>query len=322
MTSTPTIDGRVPRVSVLMLAYNHGPYIRQALDSILMQKVKFAYEIVIGEDCSKDHTRQIINECALCHPGIIRLLANSSNLGMIPNFVRTLGACRGQYVAMLEGDDYWTDPDKLQMQVDALDAHPEWAICFHKVRAVREGETATAFEMPHISQRKPVCSLDDLMTGCLMATCSCVFRNHLFEKYPDEFMGLPMGDWPLHVLNARTGDIGYIDRDMGVYRLHSGGIWTSVGYAKQHANNLKCYDTLAAFLGEPWRSKLKHNAAIWCGFKAREYLNAGDRPLARKLFKEFIYRGGWKLSGLRRLIPWLVFQLYLRPILAGGKKTI
>ena len=131
-----------PKVSVSLLAYNHELFIEQALDSILAQQVNFDYEIVIGEDCSQDNTREIILDYQEKNSDKIRIFLSKKPLndrksGRL-NFVRNLEACRGEYIALLDGDDYWTSPYKLQKQVDYLDNHPEFSICFHPVINVFE----------------------------------------------------------------------------------------------------------------------------------------------------------------------------------------
>ena len=110
------------KVSVFMITYNHEKYIAEALDSILMQKTDFDFDIVIGEDCSTDATRRIVLEYSRKYPDKIKLLLHNVNVGFISNMMYVLEACTGKYVAMCEGDDYWTDPFKLQKQVDFLEA--------------------------------------------------------------------------------------------------------------------------------------------------------------------------------------------------------
>lgn len=112
-----------PLVSVWMITYNHEKFIAQAIDSVIMQKTNFDYEIVIGEDCSTDRTREIVLEYKAKHPDKFKLLLQEKNVGMMQNFIVTLKTCNGKYIALLEGDDYWTDPLKLQKQVDFLQAN-------------------------------------------------------------------------------------------------------------------------------------------------------------------------------------------------------
>jgi glycosyltransferase involved in cell wall biosynthesis len=117
-----------PLVSVLSITYNHAPYIAQAIESFLAQETTFPLEIVIGEDCSTDGTTEIVLNYAKRYPNLIRVITSETNVGVIPNFLRTLEVCRGKYIAICEGDDYWHYPQKLQMQVDFLEANPDYGM--------------------------------------------------------------------------------------------------------------------------------------------------------------------------------------------------
>jgi hypothetical protein len=213
------------KVSVCMITYNHERYIAQAVESVLAQHTTFPVEIIIGDDCSTDNSRTILQRLAEQHPEKIHLQLAGRNRGANANFVSVFGCCRGQYVAMLEGDDYWTCPNKLQMQVEALDAHPEWAICFHPASCMYEDGIRGVPVYPH-GWTKPVATIDDLFASNFMATSSVVFRNRLFAEFPGWFHRLILGDWPLHFLNAAHGDIGFLPKTMSAYRVHRSGIWT------------------------------------------------------------------------------------------------
>src|SRR3989442_14564986 len=126
------------KLSVCLITYNHERFITQALESALAQKTNFEFEIVVGEDCSADHTRQILVEYQQRYPNTIRWMLPGKNLGPNRNFARTLQAWRGQYIALLEGDDYWIFPRKLQEQGNFLDWHAECAIYFHALRVFQE----------------------------------------------------------------------------------------------------------------------------------------------------------------------------------------
>ena len=112
-----------PMVSVCVITYNQEAYIQQCLESILQQETNFEYDVVVGEDCSTDNTASIIKSLSEFGQNI-QLLKNTSNLGVLPNFIRTLKACKGKYIAFCEGDDYWIDEHKLQKQVDFLEQNP------------------------------------------------------------------------------------------------------------------------------------------------------------------------------------------------------
>src|SRR5262245_50682632 len=128
------------KLSVIVLAYNHEKFIRQALDSVLQQQLDCDFEILIGEDCSTDDTRSIVKQYRDRAPDRIQLFLPIENLGFFGNkiFAALLRMARGEYLAMLDGDDYWTAVDKLQKQVRFLDSHPRCAMCFHNVLQVQE----------------------------------------------------------------------------------------------------------------------------------------------------------------------------------------
>lgn len=216
----------VPKVSVAMLAYNQASFIAQAVESALMQTTDFDFEIVIGEDCSNDGTRELASELARRAPDRIRLLLNPRNLGMQTNLVQTLSACRGRYIALLEADDYWTDPSKLRQQADLLDRRPDVAICHHNAMLVSDNGSLPPSPR-HLGGAPRLATLDELMKGNFLVTCTAMFRAGLFDVFPEWFYECRMGDWPLHVLNARYGNIAYLAKTMAVYRIHAGGAWSA-----------------------------------------------------------------------------------------------
>ncbi len=211
-----------PLVSICMITYNHESYIAQAIESVLMQQTDFEFELVIGEDCSTDGTRALVRDFSQRYPERIRLVLPERNLGMMNNFVATLNTCHGQYIATLEGDDYWTDQNKLQTQVNFLRNQTECVICFHDAKVVYEDGS----KEPHIyppNGQKEISTLDDLLASNFIPTCSVVFKNGLIKEFPKWYYELKIGDWPLHILNAQYGKIGYVQKEMAVYRVHSKG---------------------------------------------------------------------------------------------------
>src|SRR5262245_39083235 len=109
------------KLSVLLMTYNHAPFVEQAVRSVLSQRTTFPFDVVVAEDCSTDDTGRIVSRFETQHPGRVRVLRRGKNLGIQANFIDAYAHCRGEYVATLDGDDYWTAPDKLQRQVDFLD---------------------------------------------------------------------------------------------------------------------------------------------------------------------------------------------------------
>ena len=166
-------------VSILMVTYNHAPYIEQAVNSILIQETDFPYEIVIGEDCSTDNTRAIAIRLQQQYPDKVRLLLHKQNLGYFGsrNFLTTLEACRGNYIAMLDGDDYWTSPHKLQLQVDFMESHPDCSLSFHGMRSVFPNAPHLPETVDRFAPGKELYSLKDVIHGHLMKTASMMFRG-------------------------------------------------------------------------------------------------------------------------------------------------
>ena len=153
-----------------MLAYNHGPFIRAAVESVLRQQTNFPYEIIVGEDSSTDDTCAVLGELARAHPGRLHLHLHKRNIGANANFAETLAACRGKFVALLEGDDQWLGTEKLQRQVDYLQTHPACAMCFHDVLVVNEG--APDQTPARYCQPKPPASPSRLPDTRTAARCS------------------------------------------------------------------------------------------------------------------------------------------------------
>lgn len=206
-----------------MVAYNHARYIAQAIEGVLMQQTDFPFKLFIGEDCSTDETRSICLSYKDKYPDKIHLILNEKNLGGAPNALNVYRECfaYGDYVAMCEGDDYWTDSRKLQRQIEFLESNPDFSICFHPVKTVYEesGEE----EITNQNQVE-IAVFEDLALGNFIYTVSCVFRNHSIT-FPDWYGKLPAGDYLLHLLNAQFGKIGFINELMAVYRVHKGGVW-------------------------------------------------------------------------------------------------
>ena len=245
-----------PKVSVCMITYNHERFIAEAIESVLKQKTDFPVELVIGEDCSTDGTRAIVVEYAERYPDRIRPFLREQNLGMNANFVATLQACHGEHIALLEGDDYWIDPQKLQKQVDFLETHPKCSICYHNVLIQYEDNSQKPPEIFYKDPQKKFLTLEDILKGNFIHTCSVMFRNGLFGDFPEWYYKLPIGDWPLHILNAQYGKIGYIDEVMGIYRIHKSSYWSSQAVLDRIKQMIGVYNVLFCYLGTNYKREI------------------------------------------------------------------
>lgn len=225
-------------VSVCVQTYQHKDYIKKCLDSILMQKTDFPIELILGEDDSTDGTRQICIEYAKKYPDIIRLFLRKRKdvihiLGKPTgrfNVIENIKAAKGKYIAMCEGDDYWTDSLKLQKQTNFLEENKDFSICFHKIKILKNNVLVNDFItiVP-----KEVTSLNDLIHySNFIHTPSVCFRNYHI-KFPKVYYKTPVGDYPLYCLLAQYGNIKYIDEEMAVYRYGS-GIYSTKKLKEKH----------------------------------------------------------------------------------------
>ena len=300
------------KVSVLVMTYNHANFIRQALDSVLMQRVSFPYEIIITEDFSSDGTREIIIEYQNNYPEIIRLSLSEKNLHSNEVVARGIETAQGQFIALLDGDDYWTSPYKLQKQVDFLDSHPECAICFHNALVISEDESREPWNWTPTDQ-KEFSTFDDIWMGNFIATGSTMFRRGLFGQVPEWYYSLrPMiTDWPLHILNAEHGKIGYINETMSVYRYHSGGLYSSLSQDQKLEWTAEFYKVMNANLNFRYDEIIR--AAIFKYFWewALEYEQRGDLDRAKSCFSKCLYEHRNNFTSLVKLFRlWL--SLYIK----------
>lgn len=216
-------------VSVCMITYKHERYIAQAIESAIMQQGDFEIEVIIGDDASPDQTRVICKAFAVKYPDKVKLLSSSQNLGAMKNFARTFSECKGKYVALLEGDDYWTDDKKIQKQIDFLEKNINYEFVAH--RGLNYVMKENEFIKDNLSE-KDVKFRDFAIDKCMIHTMSVVFRNGsaLKSVFSLEWVySLSGGDLLLYFLMTKNGGKGKILNDlMGVYRIHSTGTWQGI----------------------------------------------------------------------------------------------
>jgi len=215
-----------PKVSILCLAYNQKDYIRQALDGFISQKTDFEFEVLINDDASNDGTAQIIKEYSIKYPEIIKPvfhLENQYSKGVRGLLIRNLlPLAKGHYIALCDGDDYFCDNSKLQVQVDFMDENPDCALCFHPVRVIYENKGSNEYVYPIITGKSNQFTLKKLLKRNFIQTNSVMYRRRKYENLPVDIMP---GDWYLHLYHSQFGKIGIINKVMSVYRRHSAGIW-------------------------------------------------------------------------------------------------
>lgn len=209
-------------VSVFIITYNQEQYIAQTIESILMQKTNFNYQLVIGEDCSTDQTRSICESYATKYGGKIKLLPElDKNIGLISNYMRTIKECDGKYIAICDGDDYWIDENKLQKQVDFLETNLDYSIVYTGVRKLfKDGKTFDS--VYNLEQKNP--DFDDLIFNNFIHSVTVLFKNiQNTEEVPFWFVNFPFGDWQTYLWVIKDGSkIHFFDDITAVYRMNIG----------------------------------------------------------------------------------------------------
>lgn len=271
-------------VSVCMITYNHEKYISQAIEGVLMQKTTFPIELIIGEDCSQDSTRNICLDYQARYPGIIKVLPTEGNKGILKNFSSTLLACSGKYIAICEGDDYWTDPDKLQVQRDYMEKNPEIVLCFHNATIRKESEKS---EKIFLNKVKPFYSGSEILKKWTIPTASTLFKNVLPKELPAFMYNGTHGDLPLFLLLSTYGKISCINKNMSVYRVIDGGATQSLFKGIDHnSNHIKQLESMKAFFGSRFKKLLSKRLSDYCLSLSLQYFKTSDKKSGKTMLSK------------------------------------
>lgn len=237
-----------------MLTYNQEDFIAQAIEGVLMQQTNFNYQLVIGEDCSTDKTREICKQYASKYPSKIKLLLADKNMGLIGNYIKTYSECTGKYVAICDGDDYWIDPFKLQNQVDFLEKNPEFDLIFTSHKDLfPSGE----IKIRNTNKLLDTSSFKELVFENYIASVTVLFKNEqLPETMESWMMNLPYGDWPTYLWILKDGGkVKFLNEATAVYRKNL-GISTNLREYRDKIGRINLY-ILRNILKEPFFLKKK-----------------------------------------------------------------
>jgi glycosyltransferase involved in cell wall biosynthesis len=306
----PAYRGGMPKLSILVLAYNVERYIAQALDSIFMQDVDFSYDVHIGNDGSMDGTVAILKKYKEKYPNIIHLhiaeRVERRGTGDYVNFTALFSSINSDYFCVLDGDDYWTDPHKLQKQIDFLDRHPDFTVCGHNYLLLRPDGVSNPANAPVSGDRG--CGVANSLAGILlekkipyMHTATIVYRNvfaddcAMKEKFYNPFYS---GDTIRTLIHAERGRTKYIDEVMSVYRILNFGDWNASSELEKDARHIKFFEYHKHYTFDT------------------KYNDLFDRVSARyclKFIKDFFI-----LKGKRSFIEWRRFGYSLRVLCGVG----
>ncbi|MFH0854063.1 MAG: glycosyltransferase [bacterium] len=298
------------KVIACIITYNHESYIKNCLEGALAQKVNFSYEIIISEDCSTDKTREILKEYANKYPDKIKLYLNEKNLGLTGNWIQSLKLCNhSEYIAICEGDDYWTDINKLQKQIDFLDNHPDFALSSHNADVIQEINKKNEIIREYCDKNHPeIMDLSYILeygSGC--PTHSLVIKNKTIRNLPDWFSKMHACDWTLQAIAASGGKMKYYKEKMGVYRKHKKGANFSSkinaqakgesDFALPSKYTLEMISALNKHYNYKYEKELRKQSAYWHNLYVIEYMGINDeknaKKYARKILKEIFPLNHW-----------------------------
>lgn len=307
-----------PLVSILLITYNQQEFIAQAIESVLMQNVDFPYEIIIGEDLGSDRTRAICEDYAAKYD-FIHVLPRTKNLGVAGNWCDCVQHAQGKYIFMLDGDDYWTAPNKMQMQVDFMELHEKCIICHTDVQifSMHSGKLrgSKKANVPEGMIQHDVLAGREQMTSSTMC-----LRTELVKKYIpfDMFVNddFPCEDWPAIVILAAYGEIRYIPTITTVYRVGQPSVTHQVNYDKirrywQRSKHMtECIYTLFPALGEfqdgPYFDTCVNNSLLNAAYVNNDFKSAREFALLNPNQKR------WATRCAKRKLPFMIYRiLYL-----------
>jgi glycosyltransferase involved in cell wall biosynthesis len=278
------------KVSVCMITYNHEKYIAQAIDSVLMQKTNFDYELVIGEDCSTDRTREILVQYHEKYPDKIKLVLNEKNSGAAKNFVNCYSSCTGDYIALLEGDDLWTSLYKLQTQKDFLDENLDCISCFHRSHIIDENGSLLDKEKYILPPRfQKTFTTPDILQYNFIPTASVIFRSGPVKKIPDELLHFWFLDWSLNILLTQYGKIGFIDEVMSAYRKTPQGMSARTNNCQKYQDTISVLNFFNNYFNFKYNTLIKTLMANNYFKLGLEYDKTGASDEARKCLIKSIW---------------------------------
>lgn len=310
-------------VSICCWAFNQAGYIRDALDGFLIQATTFPIEIIIHDDASTDGTSDIIREYEKRYPEVIVPIYQTENQyskGVRISATYVFPRARGKYIALCEGDDYWTDAGKLQKQVDFLESHPECSMCFHPTYLLYQATGDVVIEWQG-AQRPYYHAGDVLSMRQYIATCTVLFRSALVRDLPSWYYRCPVGDFPLFALLAEHGELGVIKQFMSVHRVHARSLWQSADEWAREQMNRETLIMLGKHFGPGYEHYVNMPLADSYANQAKLYADLGDTRNAKAYIRrsistsfrprracvdQVVMLGRLYCPGLYRLLKWIL----------------
>ncbi|MBS4062396.1 MAG: glycosyltransferase [Bacteroidetes bacterium] len=288
-----------------MITYNHEKYIADAIEGVLFQKTNFKIELVIGEDGSSDRTKEIIREYHNKYPNIIKPRYNNLNIGMMSNAIKTFGECQGKYIALCEGDDYWTDPYKLQKQVDFMEANENYSYCCTKfsilndnTKIISEDERFSIYSDGYVNDAE--ITKENLFDPYISHTLTVVYRNHLLTN--QDLKQPYFKDIFLYMCLLQKGNGKFLNFNSSVYRLNDNSIWGTKPKSVQAKQNFLTAESMFNYF--PLENN-KHLVKFYIGclFEYCHYLPVHEKHAYLGKKYTFLYYYSKLKRGVKSIIP-------------------
>ena len=248
-----------PTVTTMITAYNHRPYLQKAIENALVQRGKFVHEVIVADDCSTDGTAELLAELQEKHPGEFTVLPTPRNLGIAENMRRCFAAAKGKYIAILEGDDYWITPWKLNRQVRFLEANPDCSMVFSRIKLLDE-KTGKLSLLPRQNGLKSKLTGEDFIRDPnqnLIANFSCcMFVASLLKNLPEEIYAWRLNEISMSFYLEQKGPIGFLPDIMSVYRLHDGSTWSKADKRSQLTSGIRCREVALRLCAPKYRERM------------------------------------------------------------------
>lgn len=283
---------RVPKISVMLITYNHEKYIAEALESILSQETEYDVEINVIEDCSTDRTQEVVMRYVEKFPDKVKPYFNKQNIGSKVtqrNFYRGFKTLDGDYIAILEGDDYWTSPHKLQKQISFLEANPGYVACAHNTIKVYEDKSKEPHRFLYWPGKPADSSIEDcIYLQAFFHTTTLVYRNVFKGNTPPQFASPWSCDIFILIAHAQFGKIRHFDEDMAVYRAHPGGRFSTMSTLDGWFFNIGSLRRYNAWLGYRYAKAFSGSIARYCSVVLRNAGKDGVEPLKWHQFVKYL----------------------------------
>lgn len=268
------------KVNVILITYKQEDYIRQTVESILKQETTFDFNIIVADDASPDKTLDIIKEYARNSERKFVFLDNERNLGFVKNYKRAFEACSAEYIAIMEGDDWWAEPSHLQQHIDFLDNHPECSMSFNRhLRFFQDEIREEIFEWNNPCDYELLTTQDIIFINRIGNLSCCVFRTNLIKELDSKIYDTLFADWLLGMIMGNYGYLAYLKGVTSAYRIHNNGQWTKMTDTEQHKFILDSADTYNKLLD------FKYNKEFQELKRRKKIILFGDNSLRGKIKK-------------------------------------